>query len=89
MTFGRYNAPVTFQRCMLSIFNDMVEHCLEVFMDDLTIFGDSFDHCLNNLENILIRCEEKKTCVKLGKMSLHDNFLNCFGTCCIITGYGG
>ena len=28
-------------------------------MDDLTVFGDSFDNCLNNLENVLIRCEEK------------------------------
>ena len=59
MPFGLCNAPATFQRCMLSIFSDMVEHCLEVFMDDLTVFGDSFDNCLNNLENILIRCEEK------------------------------
>ena len=43
------NAPATFQRCMLSIFSDMVEHCLEVFMDDLTVFGKSFDNCLENL----------------------------------------
>ena len=28
-------------------------------MDDLIVFGDSFDNCLNNMENILIRCEEK------------------------------
>ena len=59
MPFGLCNAPATFQRCMLIIFSDMVEHCLEVFMDDLTVFGDSFDNCLFNLENVLIRCEEK------------------------------
>ena len=59
MLFGLYNTPVIFQRHMLSIFSDMIEHCLEIFMDDLTIFGDSFDNCLNNLENVLIRCEEK------------------------------
>ena len=34
MSFGLCNAPTTFQRCMLSIFSDMIEHCLEVFMDD-------------------------------------------------------
>ena len=28
-------------------------------MDYLTVFGDSFDNYLNNLENILIRYEEK------------------------------
>ena len=37
----------------------MVEHYLEVFMDDFTMFGNSFDTCLDNLENVLKRCEEK------------------------------
>ena len=32
MPFGLCNVPTTFQRCMLSIFNDMVEHIMEVFM---------------------------------------------------------
>ena len=59
MPFGLCNAPATFQRCMLSIFSDMVEHYLEVFMDDLTLFGNSFDNCLENLEKVLKRCEEK------------------------------
>ena len=44
---------------MLSIFNDMVDHFLEIFMGDFSIFGDSFDDCLTNLENVLNRCEEK------------------------------
>ena len=57
--FGLCNAPTTFQRCMLSIFSDMVEHYLEVFMDDFSMFGDSFDKCLFNLQKVLTRCEEK------------------------------
>jgi hypothetical protein len=59
MPFGLCNAPATFQRCMLSIFSDMVEHFLEIFMDDFSVFGDSFDDCLTNLEKVLNRCEEK------------------------------
>ncbi|RVW18158.1 Retrovirus-related Pol polyprotein from transposon 297 [Vitis vinifera] len=39
MPFGLCNAPATFQRCMLSIFSDMVERIMEVFMDDITIYG--------------------------------------------------
>ncbi|VVA41862.1 PREDICTED: LOW QUALITY PROTEIN, partial [Prunus dulcis] len=39
MPFGLCNAPATFQRCMISIFSDMVEKYLEVFMDDITVFG--------------------------------------------------
>jgi hypothetical protein len=59
MPFGLYNAPATFQRCMLSIFSDMVECFLEIFMDDFSVFGDSFDDCLTNLEKVLSRCKEK------------------------------
>jgi hypothetical protein len=59
MPFGLCNAPAIFQRCMLSIFSDMVERFLEIFMDDFSVFGDSFDDCLTNLEKVLSRCEEK------------------------------
>ncbi|GKA96666.1 reverse transcriptase domain-containing protein [Tanacetum coccineum] len=58
MSFGLYNAPVTFQRCMTTIFHDMVEYFMEVFMDDFSVFGNSFDCCLANLDRMLARCEE-------------------------------
>jgi hypothetical protein len=48
--FGLCNAPATIQRCMLSIFSDMVERFLEIFLDDFSVFGDSFDDCLANLK---------------------------------------
>ncbi|GJZ05361.1 reverse transcriptase domain-containing protein [Tanacetum coccineum] len=58
MPFGLCNAPVTFQRCMTTIFHDMVEDFMDVFMDDFLVFGNSFDQCLNNLDKMLGRCEE-------------------------------
>ena len=57
MPFGLCNAPATFQRCMLSIFSDMVEKVVEIFMDDFSVFGNSFDHCLANLAMVLARCK--------------------------------
>jgi hypothetical protein len=59
MPFGLCNAPATFQRCMMSIFSDMVGEIMEVFMDDLSVFGNTFDDCLDNLGKVLARCEEK------------------------------
>ena len=59
MPFGLCNAPTTFQRCILSIFSDMVERIMEVFIDDITIYGGIFEECLVNLEVILNRCIEK------------------------------
>ncbi|KAD6453730.1 hypothetical protein E3N88_08436 [Mikania micrantha] len=58
MPFGLCNAPATFQRCMMSIFSDMVGESLEIFMDDFSIFGSSFDKCLDQLTKVLKRCVE-------------------------------
>jgi hypothetical protein len=58
MPFGLCNAPATFQRCMMAIFSDLIEECMEVFMDDFSVYGDSFDHCLHNLKLVLNRCEK-------------------------------
>ena len=56
MSFGLCNAPDTFQRCMVSIFSDLLENCMEVFMDDFTVYGADFDSCLHNLSRVLSRC---------------------------------
>ncbi|XP_021750408.1 uncharacterized protein LOC110716081 [Chenopodium quinoa] len=48
----------TFQRCIMSIFSDLIEQDMEVFMDDFTVFGDSFDRCLHALTRVLKRCVE-------------------------------
>nr|GFA03827.1 reverse transcriptase domain-containing protein [Tanacetum cinerariifolium] len=58
MPFGLYNAPGTFQRCMLAIFHDMVEKKMEVFMDDFSVFGNSFKNCLSRLDKMLQWCED-------------------------------
>ena len=58
MPFGLCNAPATFQRCMMAIFSDLVEEIMDVFMDDFSIYGSSFEGCLENLEQVLTRCEE-------------------------------
>ncbi|KAG7559377.1 Retrotransposon gag domain [Arabidopsis thaliana x Arabidopsis arenosa] len=58
MPFGLCNAPATFQRCMTSIFSDLIEEMVEVFMDDFSVYGSSFSSCLLNLCRVLARCEE-------------------------------
>ena len=59
MPFGLCNAPTTFQRCMMSIFTDLVEEVLEILMDDFSFYGSSFKESLRNLETILQRCQDK------------------------------
>jgi len=59
MPFDLCNTPATFQRCMMSLFSDMVKWFLEIFMDNFSIYGDSFDQCLHHLELVLQHCVEK------------------------------
>ena len=60
MSFGLWDAPATFQRCMTAIFSDLIENIMKVFMDDFSVYGCSFDNCLT-----------EKSCFELGEMSLH------------------
>ena len=39
MPFGLCNALASFQRCMMSIFSDMIEEIMKVFMDDFSVYG--------------------------------------------------
>ena len=59
MPFGLCNASATFQRCIMSMFSDLVEEVMEIFMDDFTVYRSSFEQCLNNLETILQRYKDK------------------------------
>lgn len=50
--------PATFQRSMTVIFDDMVEKFIKVFMVDFSVFRTPFDTCLENLSQVLQRCEK-------------------------------
>ena len=70
MPFRLCNAPGTFQRCMMSIFSDLAEEVMEIFMDDFTVYGSSFEQCLNNLGTVLQRCKDKNLALDWEKFHL-------------------
>ncbi|RDX90126.1 hypothetical protein CR513_28038, partial [Mucuna pruriens] len=39
MLFGLCKAPSTFQRYVTSIFSDLLQDCMKVFMDDFTVYA--------------------------------------------------
>jgi hypothetical protein len=43
----------------MSIFSDMIEEIMKVFMDDFSVYGKTFDDYLKNLDKVLQRCKEK------------------------------
>ena len=69
LPFGICNAPKTFQREILGSFSDLLNDCLEIFMDDFTPYGDAFEIALANLEKVLEHC--KQTNVALSTEKCH------------------
>ncbi|GKC15055.1 reverse transcriptase domain-containing protein, partial [Tanacetum coccineum] len=67
MPFGLCNAPGTFQRCTISIFHDMIEKMMEVFMDDFSVFRNSFRTCLSHLDKMIKRCKDTNLCLNWEK----------------------
>nr|GEX61079.1 retrovirus-related Pol polyprotein from transposon 17.6 [Tanacetum cinerariifolium] len=67
MPFSLCNALGTFQRCMMAIFQDMIEKMMEVFMDDFSVFRNSFETCLSHLGKMLKRCKDTNLCLNWEK----------------------
>jgi hypothetical protein len=57
MSFGLYNAPTSFEWCMMAIFFEMIEKLMEVFMDDFSVYGKTFKGFLASLDKVLKRCQ--------------------------------
>ena len=38
---------------MMSMFSDLVEEAMEIFMDDFSVYGSSFEHCVENLITVV------------------------------------
>ena len=58
MPFGLCNAPTAFQRCMFLTFSNLIDDCVEVFMDDFSVYGSNFENYLENLFKVLDRCKK-------------------------------
>ncbi|KAL1541281.1 hypothetical protein AAHA92_25524 [Salvia divinorum] len=52
---------------MMSIFSDLLEDCIEIFMDDFTVYGDTFEKYLHNLDLVLERCRKKNLVLNFEK----------------------
>ena len=44
---------------MMSMFSNLVEEALEIFMGDFSVYGSSFKNCLENLETVPQRYQDK------------------------------
>ena len=72
---------------MMSMFSDLVEEAMEIFMDDFSVYGSCFENCFKKFRNNTSEVSRQKSSFKLGKMSFYGNIRYCLGTqdfCCWI-----
>ena len=67
LPFGLCNAPATFHRGVLSIFVELVQDAVEIYIDDFTPYGCDFQEALTNLGKVLHKCIEKNLSLSLEK----------------------
>jgi hypothetical protein len=53
MPFGLTNAPAAFQHFVNSIFADLLDVCVVVYLDDILIYSDSPEEHTRNVREVL------------------------------------
>ncbi|KAL7318700.1 hypothetical protein PS15m_012281 [Mucor circinelloides] len=69
LSFGLRNAPIAFNRMMLSLFGDFVGVFLHLWVDDYLIYSASKEEHENHIRLILERCEKVNLRLKFSKCS--------------------
>jgi len=52
MTFGLSNAPATFQRVMNYIFFDLINDCVQIYLDDIIIYSDNIENHIIHMSKV-------------------------------------
>ena len=79
MPFGLTNAPAIFQSMMNSIFSDILDVFVVVYLDDILIFSPSFDDHRVHVSNVLSRLSSHNLFAKLSKCSFDQDNVEFLG----------
>ena len=67
LPLGLTNAPATFQKLMNSVFSDMLDERLLVYLDDLLVYSESLDQHLIDVRQTLQRLRDNQLKAKRSK----------------------
>jgi hypothetical protein len=69
--FGLTNAPAVFQRFVNSLFYDMLDTSVVVYLDDILIFSDNLDDHVTQVREVLKRLIKNNLVCKVSKCKFH------------------
>ncbi|GJP87018.1 hypothetical protein CLOP_g16985 [Closterium sp. NIES-67] len=64
MPFGLTNGPSTFQLTMNSLFRDLLDKCVVIYLDDILIFSKTQEQHLKDLDQVLQRLQQNRLITK-------------------------
>ena len=70
--FGLTSAPATFMHLMNSIFHDLSDRCVVVFLDDILIYSKDEKQHIKDVELVLARLQQHNLKVKLAKCEFNQ-----------------
>ena len=79
MPFGLTNAPSTFMRTMNNCFQDLLDTCVVVFLDDILIFSKTMEDHERDIQKVLERLCRNKFYAKLKKCEFFKSSVTFLG----------
>ena len=79
MPFGLTNAPATFQWFVNSVFADMLDVCMVVYLDDILIYSDNMEDHKKHVREVLWRLCQHKLFAKPEKCEFHSDSVEYLG----------
>jgi len=79
MPFGLTNAPAAFQRFVNTIFADMLDVCVVVYLDDILIYSEDMDSHHKHVREVLRRLRLHKLFAKPEKCEFHSDSVEYLG----------
>ena len=67
LPFGLTNAPATFQALMNTVFSDLLDTCVVVYLDDILVYSSSEEEHEQHLEAVLARLRKHQLFAKQSK----------------------
>ena len=71
MPFGLTNTPAAFQRFVNSVFADMLDVCMVVYLNDILIYSDNMEDHVKHVQEVLRHLRQHKLFAKPEKCEFH------------------
>jgi len=79
MPFGLTNAHAAFQRFVNSVFADMLNVCVMVYLDNILVYSDNMEDHTKHIQEVLRRLRQHKLYAKPEKCEFHLDLVEYLG----------